>query len=167
MRNLKLCAVMVLVICFVFVGCGNEGAKKAAGNDKVLEQADVDTLGAYLVKNTEFKDYMSKVDQEIFYSLYNLNGDVVKSAVLYSSTGATAEEVAVIKAADGKAEDVVKACKERIQAQKDGFENYVPEELDKLSKPVLKSYGNTVILVVCNDSDAAGKLIADYDGKEK
>ncbi|QAT43529.1 DUF4358 domain-containing protein [Aminipila luticellarii] len=166
MKNVRMCVVMVLAACVLLAGCGGGDVKEASGNEKVLEQADVEALGAYLVKNTEFKDYMSEVDEQIFYSLYNLNDDLVEDAVLYSSTGATAEEVAVIEAEDGKAEDVVKACEERIQAQKEGFENYVPAELDKLSRPVLKTYGNTVILMVCNDSDAAEKLIADYDGKD-
>ncbi|QHI72819.1 DUF4358 domain-containing protein [Aminipila terrae] len=166
MRNLKLCVIMVLVICAVFTGCNKGGSKETAGNEQILEQAKVSDLGEYIVKNTQFKDYMSKVDNDIFFSLYNLNKDLVDDAVLYSSTGATAEEVAVIKAVDGKTEDVVKACKDRIQAQKEGFENYVPEELDKLSKPVIKTFGNTVVLVVCNDSDAADKLLANYDSKE-
>lgn len=166
MRNLKVCLIMLIIACFVFTGCNNNESTQTLGNEQVLEQADVETLGSYLADNIEFKDYMSKVDNDIFFSLFNLDEQMVDDAVLYSSTGATAEEVAVIKAADGKAEDVVKACEGRIQAQKEGFENYVPEELEKLSKPVILTFGNTVIYVVCDDSDAAEKLITNYDNKE-
>ncbi|MHC1722653.1 MAG: DUF4358 domain-containing protein [Aminipila sp.] len=166
MRNLKIFSIMLIIACFVFTGCNNGKSTETSGNQQALEQADVKTLGSYIVQNTEFKDYISEVDKEIFFSLFNLDEQIVDDAVLYSSTGATAEEVAVIKAADGKAEEVVKACEGRIQAQKEGFENYVPGELEKLSKPVILTFGNTVIYVVCDDSDAAEKLITNYENKE-
>lgn len=167
MRNLKICLIILIIGSVVFTGCKNNAeSTETLGNQQLLEQAEVKTLGSYIVENTEFKDYISEVDNEIFFSLFNLDEQTVDDAVFYSSTGATAEEVAVIKAADGKAEDVVKACEGRIQAQKEGFENYVPEELEKLSRPVILTYGNTVIYVVCEDSNAAEKLINNYDNKE-
>lgn len=167
MRNLKVCLIMLIIGCIVFTGCkNNDASTETLGNQQVLEQVDAKTLSSYIVENTEFKDYISEVDKEIFFSLFNLDEQTVDDAVFYSSTGATAEEVAVIKAVDGKAEDVAKACEGRIQAQKEGFENYVPEELEKLSKPVIMTYGNTVIYVVCDDSDAAEELIKNYDNKE-
>lgn len=167
MRNLKVCLIMLIIGCIVFTGCkNNDASTETLGNQQVLEQVDAKTLSSYIVENTEFKDYISEVDKEIFFSLFNLDEQTVDDAVFYSSTGATAEEVAVIKAVDGKSQDVVKACEGRIQAQKEGFENYVPEELEKLSKPVILTYGNTVIYVVCDDSDAAEKLIKNYDNKE-
>ncbi|QIB70247.1 DUF4358 domain-containing protein [Aminipila butyrica] len=155
---------MALGLMTGLAGCG--GAKETTGNVSALEQAEPSALAAYIVENTVFKDSISQVDGEIFYSLYNLSEEIAPEAVLYSSTGATAEEVAVIQAADGKVEDVLQACEDRIQAQKEGFENYVPGELDKLSDPILESYGNTVILVVCDDKEAAKKLLDGYGAQE-
>ncbi len=109
---------------------------------------------------------MSIVDEEIFFSLYDLDEIDVKEVTLYASTGATAEEVAVIKTKDGKAEAVEKACRKRIEAQKQGFEDYVPKELEKLEKPVIMKAGNSVIMVVCDDREAAEKLLANYENTE-
>ena len=74
--------------------------------------------------------------------------------------GATAEEIAVITVSDkenvSKVEEAVKA---RIESQKEGFENYVPEELTKLSDPVIRTVGNTVIVCVSDHNDQAEKII--------
>jgi len=166
MRNLKICVMALIIICFALTGCDENKSTETVGNQQILSQADVKVLGEYIVDNTEFEDYISQVDNEIFFSLFNLDEDVIEDAFFYSSTGATAEEVAVIKAKDGNGEAVMKACEGRIQAQKDGFENYVPDELDKLSKPVIFNADNVTIYVVCDDSEAAEKLIANYDNKE-
>lgn len=164
MKNIKIFVLMLAIVCFAFSGCSNNNSNESLENKDIIEQAAPEDLSSYIVENTEFEDYMSKIDTEIFYSLFNLDEKIVSDAQLYSSTGATAEEVAVIKVTDGNLENVLKACEDRIEAQKQGFENYVPEELEKLSNPLILNFGNTVIFVVCNDNDAVEKLIADYEG---
>ena len=54
---------------------------------------------------------------------------------------------------------VVDAVEQRIQSQRDGFENYVPEELTKLEQPVVVQAGQYVILVISDDNDAAKNAI--------
>lgn len=167
MKNVKMFLAMVIIASFVFTGCNNDNEViETSENEQVLEQAEVETLGKYIVDNIEFEDYISKVDKEIFFGLFNLKEEMVEDAVLYSSTGATAEEVAVLKSVDGNVQDVIEACEGRIQAQKEGFENYVPKELEKLSQPVLLSFGNTVVFIVCNDSEAIQELIANYNNMD-
>lgn len=167
MKNVKIVITMVIIVCCIFTGCNNNKEDIGTfGNEQVLEQVDVQDLGKYIVDNTDFKDYINKVDKEIFFGLFNLKDEMVEEAVLYSSTGATAEEVAIIKTVDGKLQDVIDVCKGRIQSQKESFDNYVPEELEKLSDPVILNFGNTVVFVVCDDSEATQELISNYDNME-
>lgn len=166
MKNINKILVIVMIVAFIFTGCNNNEVTETLEHENVLEQVDVEELGSYMMDNIEFKDYMSKVDNDIFSSLFNITEGMVENAVLYSSTGATAEEVAIIRATDGNAETVVEACKNRVETQIQGFENYVPEELEKLSEPVIMTFGNTVIFVVCDDRDAVEKLIDNYENVE-
>ncbi len=167
MKKIKIFTLVAVIITmgFVMAGCGKD-TKPVSDDNVALEQASSTDLSKYLIENIEFKDSMSIVDEEIFFSLYDLDEIDVKEVTLYASTGATAEEVAVIKTKDGKAEAVEKACRKRIEAQKQGFEDYVPKELEKLEKPVIMKAGNSVIMVVCDDREAAEKLLANYENTE-
>lgn len=145
-------------------GCGAKTEPTASGNAIKVEPQK---MADYIVQNTTFKDDMSAVDKDIFLSLYNLDDTTVKDAVLYASTGATAEEVAVITGVDQKSLDIIeKACEQRVEAQKQAFENYVPAELTKLKTPVIKRVGNAVIFIVCDDSSKAEKLVDNYSNTE-
>ncbi|MFV0518596.1 MAG: DUF4358 domain-containing protein [Aminipila sp.] len=167
MKKIKIFTLVAVIITmgFVMAGCGKD-TKPVSDDNVALEQASSTDLSKYLIENIEFKDSMSIVYEEIFFSLYDLDEIDVKEVTLYASTGATAEEVAVIKTKDGKAEAVEKACRKRIEAQKQGFEDYVPKELEKLEKPVIMKAGNSVIMVVCDDREAAEKLLANYENTE-
>ena len=165
MKRTGLIAMIIAMVCVLLVGCA--GKSEQASVSKKDIQVEPQKLADYIVKNTEFKDYMNTVDQEVFLSLYNLDSSVVEKAVLYASTGATAEEVAVIKPKDSKGmETIQKACEQRIEAQKQAFENYVPGELTKLNTPIMEQVGDTFVLVVCDDSEKAQKIIEQYSGQE-
>ena len=117
-------------------------------------------LADKLATEVGFTDQMSKVEDRTFFALYNVEKSTVLQSAVYMSTGATAEEIAVVKAADANSFAAIEqAMKERIGSQKTGFENYVPSELDKLSKPVIKIVGDTVILCISDHNDKAEQVI--------
>lgn len=124
---------------------------------------DITGLAMDLVAGVEFKDQLSSMSEQAFYALYAIEPLDVSGFAVYAGSGATAEEVAVIEAADADSADVVEeAVQGRIVAQRDGFENYVPEELTKLADPVMVRNGNYVILCVSDDNAKAREIIGEY-----
>ena len=109
---------------------------------------------------------MDVVENDILFKVYSIDKENVSDACAYFSTGATAEEIAVVTAA-GKAEagGIEEAYRKRIESQKEGFENYVPVELVKLESPAVIRTGNSVIMVVCDDSEKAGEVVSEYLNK--
>ncbi len=100
---------------------------------------------------------MSEVDEdtaEVLYGLYGLTDDDYDDLAVYMSTGATAEEIAVVSVdSDAQAEKVTEVLKARIAAQIKSFENYVPGEVNKLSDAIVERVDNCIVLAVCNDYD--------------
>ena len=79
-----------------------------------------------------------------------------EAAAVYTSTGATAEEIAVLVfSTQEEADDARKALEARVSDQKDACEGYLPAELPKLEQAIVKESGSSVLLVVANDSQAA------------
>ena len=150
---LKKIALSIFTLCVcaaLLAGCSG-GKQLSVSASELADQ---------LAQGVTFTDQMSKVEDRMFYAVYDLDQSMVSQAAAYMSTGATAEEIAVITVSDkenvSKVEEAVKA---RIESQKEGFENYVPEELTKLSDPVIRTVGNTVIVCVSDHNDQAEKII--------
>ncbi|MDO4482667.1 MAG: DUF4358 domain-containing protein [Bacillota bacterium] len=153
---------LVIMMMFAAAGCSGDDETQSAngGAYKAIAAAD---LAKYIAENVEFKDFMDTVDSEILYKVYGLDGSGLSDACAYFSTGATAEEITVLTSDDREGADKAEeACRRRIEIQKEGFENYVPEELVKLNSPVIKREGNTVIMVICDNSASAEEAIKAY-----
>lgn len=156
MRKIWWSVCLILLLALGTAACGGGTAVSVDG----------EKLAAELQAAVDFKDDMSEVETSVFYALYNLSEDDVTQAVMIGSTGATAEEIAVIEAASQDSlETVKKAVQERIEFQRDGFENYVPEELSKLSNPVVEVIGNNVIVCISDDNEKAREVIEGYRAK--
>ena len=138
-----------------------EGASD--GGASAVLSIDCADMAEALRSQLGFQDEMSAVEPVVFYALYALEEGTADSGAMIASTGATAEEIAVIHAASAEAVSVVEdAVAGRIQSQRDGFEDYVPAELDKLSQPVIVTSGQYVVCVVSDDNDAAKSAIETY-----
>ncbi|WP_313131959.1 DUF4358 domain-containing protein [Anaerocolumna sp.] len=130
-----------------FTGCGKKEAK----------DIDVKATANSLLSEIKYEDQLSEVNYDIVYDMEDIN---ITESVVYVSSGATAEEIAAIKCETKEdAAKVETALKERVEEQKESFENYVPEELDKLGKAVIVKSGNTVVLSVSNDDAKAKEII--------
>ena len=141
---------MLAAVLLLIPGCSGGGAVSA----------DVRKLADDLASSLEFQDQMSLLGQDTAVKIYGLEaGDVAKAGV-YESTGATAEEIAAFEAKDEAAAGRVKEkVEERIEAQRAGFRDYQPAELEKLKNPVVVAKGKYVVLCVSDDNAAAQKAI--------
>ena len=149
-----------LLSVLVLSACGGSSDEASSGSSVDDLTLDVQQLASDLRSELVFQDDLEAVEPAVFSMLYGLDETAADEAALFAGTGATAEEIAVIHAASADQVDaVVDAVQQRIQSQRDGFENYVPEELTKLEQPVMVQAGQYVILVISDDNDAAKNAI--------
>ena len=129
------------------------GACKKTENKEV----DIATVSDGLLNEISYEDELSEVDYDL---VYDMEGIEVSESAVYVSSGATAEEIAAFKC---KTEEDAKKVKEvlgnRVEEQKESFQNYVPEELEKLEKAVIVKEGKSVVLSISNDDQKAKEII--------
>lgn len=144
--------ILILVIAFSFAGCGGNDSDNPYESD-----IDSELFAGYLAKEISFTDIMTELDDDsatMLYGLYGLTDSDYDDITVYASTGATAEEIAVISVDnDTQAEAVKKVLEGRVTAQIESFKNYVPGEVEKLSSAVIEQTGDVVVLCVCNNYD--------------
>lgn len=106
-----------------------------------------------ILDSVAFKDTLVEAVGDVAEEYYDLDGNVSDFAIYISGSGATAEEVAVIKTADLKTAGA--AVQKRVEDLRFRFENYVPDEMAKLNDPVIVSKADIVILILADDLTAA------------
>ena len=138
---------VALAFTLILAACSGGGAPAGAYDPDATAQALLDS-GA-------FSEALEALDADLISSLYGLESQP-EAAAVYTSTGATAEEIAVLVfSTQEEADDARKALEARVSDQKDACEGYLPAELPKLEQAIVKESGSSVLLVVANDSQAA------------
>ncbi|MBR5485278.1 MAG: DUF4358 domain-containing protein [Oscillospiraceae bacterium] len=150
-------AVLCTAIAFAaFTGCA---AKEEQTDIDLTKTAD--ELQSQLV----FKDNLNRLDDSMmsnFYPSVDLS-KVSEYAVFVSGTGSTAEEIALfeLKSSDD-IQMIENAIDERLTDQKIAYQDYVPEEMVKIENAVVKTGGNYVFAVLCDDTDSASEILSGY-----
>ena len=149
----KLCALLAAaVVCASMAGCGNQ---------KNLT-VDVGAMAKDLAEQVTYQDEMALISGDMAGMVYDIP-EGVDNAVIYMGSGATAEEASVFEATDeDAAKKMLEAAKKHIKAQREAFENYIPEEVKKLDKAIIKQKGRYVAVCVTDDTDNAKKVIDGY-----
>ena len=118
-----------------------------------------------LVEAGAFSEELEELDADTAFLLYRLadsgleRADMKKCAVLRSA-GATCEEGAVLVFASAdQANTAVDALSSYIDGQITANEDYRPGELPKLEDALISRRGETVLLVVAGDIDAAKQAV--------
>lgn len=145
---------VLLLLCMA--GCGN-------GEEQETAVPDVYTLWEKLMDGLTFEDSVSEVSADRAMKYYGIDSGTVRDCVVYMSTGATSEELAVFQAdTDVDAQNILTAMTARRDAQIKTYLDYKKSEIDRLDDAVLYSHGSFVVYVVCDDSAAAEKIIREY-----
>ena len=71
-------------------------------------------------------------------------------------------EVCIIKAKDGKTDNVKKAVESRLDSQKEVFKDYQPAQYDKLCNSSIKTEGDYVYWVCTNDNSKAKEKLTSF-----
>jgi hypothetical protein len=153
---MKRVLIFLLPLIFMFSlisGCG----------EKAVKDVDFNELSADLLESGAFSDLLCPLTADIAASLYGIEPGDFQDFTLYCSTGATAEEIALFKAADESAALRIKeAAEKRIQNQILSYESYVPAEVPKLENAVVRQEGVFVFYVTSNDSEKVDGIINSY-----
>ncbi len=138
------------LLCLFLAGCG--GAREPfdpAGTARAL----LDAPGV-------FSEELTQLEQPVVDQLYGLGDSGAVETVCWYSTGATAEEVTVLRfESEDAAEAFVDRAWDHIAQQKEANETYRPQEMPKLEKAVVEQRGETLLVLVAADYEAAQAIL--------
>ena len=150
-----LALIISLALLCALCACG--GSKEA---ETSFEPAD---LSAKLLDSGCFTDIMSEMDVSVAMDIYGADAALIDKASIYMGTGATAEEIAVLKAKDSNgAKALLDAMNTRVEAQIEAYKNYVPAEVPKLEDASVSQSGVYVVYVTSADSATSQKIIEEF-----
>ena len=155
MKKGIICLAALFILLTIASGCASQPKN---------EPVDVNNAVNELKTKVPFDDQMTEISPETALTLYGLQAEQVEEIGAVLSTGATSEEIAVIKAADAKLETCKQALEKRIEEQKASFENYVPAEIPKLEHACLMEKDDVVILCVAKNADTAKQVVQEILG---
>lgn len=150
-KSFALLIAMALLFCIA--GC-------ASGGESVI---DLDALDAALAEKAPFIETLEPIDSDLGCMICQLDEADCEKAIFRFSSGATAEEVVLIKAKDKDAlKRIEKVINDRLAFQKDSFANYIPSEVPKIESAIIKTSGNYLVYCVADDLSAAQDVIDLY-----
>ena len=121
---------------------------------------DVSSLADDLNAKTIKSDTLTETSSDMLSTIYFFENGQVSESKAFMSSGATADEICVVKCVD---EDAAKAVTElfqtRVNNQSKLYESYNADEVGKLDDAIIKSSGSYAVLVVCDDYDEAGDVL--------
>lgn len=144
---------LLLAVVFVLGATGCSGGKEvdhAAVANTLYDTVELD------------QDELVEVQPAIIENYYPGLSELSEDYTIYvNGPGGKVEEIAVITAKEGaKVSDIKTIIDNRIERQKTLFVDYVPAEMPKLDNAVIKTEGNSIILVISGD-DNAEKAVKD------
>lgn len=120
-------------------------------------------LAQALLGGLEFDDPPEQADQGAALTVLGLDAyqDNIESCAAYMSSGATPEQIVVLRADDEQTAQQIAGSLEDsyLSWLKDSFADYAPAEVPKIENAQLMTKGRTVALCICPDSEAAQKLL--------
>ena len=137
---------LAAAICLLLSACGGGGA---APFDPASAAQALRDSGA-------FTEALEETDLDTSCMLYGLDADTVTGSAVYTSLSAGAEEIAVLTLKDKDGADAaLAALKARVEDQTEALRDYQPAEVSKLENAIVEQRGNSVLLAVTADHDAA------------
>lgn len=132
--------------------------------DKPAHEFDAQKILDEIIAGQSFSDMTEYEDVMFAEVLYEVAAEDVKQFAMYlNDTGISADEIIIIEAVDP---DAAKRVFEKISnwytSKAAQMKDYIPEEYEKIQKSGVKSSGNVIYMAVCDDSEAAEKIIEKY-----
>ncbi|MBK3497352.1 DUF4358 domain-containing protein [Viridibacillus sp. YIM B01967] len=150
--NIK--SVITIIVCTITLGA----LSGCFGKQKTVSNLSTEEIGEQIKHVTNLEE-MKEGDHKKLQKLYNISVDEVEDFILFTApTNIKADEVAVIKVKDTKnVEDIKGKISSRVEKKSKSFQDYLPDEHFLITKHVLKTKGNYVLLAISKDSDKIEK----------
>ena len=146
-------ALLLALICLLSSLCGCGGKK----------ELDPQKLADDLLSGAGFVDSLNQISDTVIPILYDIDPADYSSALVYCGTAATAEEIAVFKAVDdAAAKRLLEKAQSRVDHQIEVYSSYGPEAARTLENGIVRQSGDTIVVVICADSDGAKKIVDQY-----
>lgn len=150
--------ILALALALGLAGCGGKEENNAPALYAPHHVDDMVEAGA-------FSEELEELDGDIAFQLYRLEEygltrEDLKECAVLRSAGATCEEGAVLVFSNSeKAETAEGALKDYIQNQIEANEDYRPSEIPKLKEALVDRRGESVLLAVADDLEAAKEAV--------
>lgn len=118
-------------------------------------------IAGQIEEKVSFDEDLEMIDIDSAKAVFPVEGTGIKDMVVLSGSGATADEIAILKITPESRKKAEKLAKERIEKRKNDFRTYIPKEMPKLDKPIIKWNDDMLILVITNDHKTAEKTVND------
>ncbi len=169
---------MTLLLTAGLSACGgkpNPDTTSSSDESKVSSTpavtATAEEIGEKLFTDITYDDDLQRVEEdtagriEFVAAFYGIDESLLADAALYTGSGATPEEICVMKASSEENVGAVeKAAQHRLTLQKEDFVDYAPDEMPKLDSAVIYRKGLFVVYSVSGDSTAATEIIKNLFG---
>ena len=128
-------------------------------------QININELADRIVSSSSFEDELAKIDNELAINLYNFEQETIEEIVAYQGSGASSEEILILKVKDANdLNNETEKIEARLKEREETFASYLPKEVSKIQNHILEQKGNYIILCICNDYNTVNKVINDYLG---
>ncbi len=149
---------LLLGLAVVVSACGEGQDRERDVSAPVV--IDMAALSSQLQKELGLEAELAPVEEEVFAYVYDVVPEDYEEAVLLLSTGAAADEICIVQAADGDSKKAIKKQMEaRIEAQKESFASYLPEEVAKLDEAIIREIDAYLILIVCANPEQGNAVL--------
>ena len=166
-------AVLSVAMMISMVSCGGSVEGNSSENNPVSSSASqkeysVTELGQKLFSEVTYEDDIQPLGEnetdsiDFVTAYYVIEKEDILSAVLYAGSGATPEEICIVKAAQGKVEAVKTAMEGRLDILKTDFTDYNPEQMPKIDNAKVYVNDDYVVLCVSGDANKVKEILDNY-----
>ncbi len=147
---------MAAAMMMSMTACGGE---KESGGNKTATKPLNEITQSVMDCGIEMPE-MVEVSADSFQFKYGISpDDYAEFSVRWAGSGGDADEICIIKAAEGKKDAVKEVAEKRLESQKNVFKDYVPAQYDKLCEAKVKTTGDYVYWVCTNDNAKAEETL--------
>lgn len=145
-----------IVLSFVFICLVLSGCSK---NDIVTKKVELSELKATINKEVQWPKMM-EVDSKLLKELFYLNEDMYDEVVGDVSVISThAYELIMVKAKEGKINDVKESISHRLEDLEKTWSTYLPEQYELVKNAAKIEKGNYYFLIIHEDTKEIEEII--------
>lgn len=157
MKKILTTIIVLSLATFTLVGCS--GKPEKATSESLKEGLTPKSI-VYDINEAIGIPMGGEIDETAAKELFHLNlEDVEEYSIMISQANISSANIAIVKAKDGKVEEVKKALEQRQQDVISQFERYLPEQLEIAQNGKVVVKGNYAILLMIDNMEEAEKIV--------